>query len=109
MHRKDAVVAGQMPPGRREDGEEAADEGLGLEHELGLPGVVGFPQLQPHLARRQHREPLLRYFAEFEFVSYTMDFKGLPPSSDPGPLDLEVASDGSDTFLRTWIGVGYSY
>ncbi|MBW2732871.1 MAG: hypothetical protein JRH20_10810 [Deltaproteobacteria bacterium] len=51
----------------------------------------------------------LRYFAEFEFVSYTMDFKGLAPSSDPGPLDLEVASDGSDTFLRTWIGIGYSY
>lgn len=52
----------------------------------------------------------LRYFIEFEFARYGMDFKGLPAGEAlPGTIDLELASDGSDVFLRTWAGLAYAY
>lgn len=51
----------------------------------------------------------LFYFGTFEYLSFSMTFNGLNPADvRAGTADLALPSEGSDSFLRFWVGAGYA-
>ncbi len=51
----------------------------------------------------------LFYFATFEYLSFSMSFNGLSPTDVRAKTaDLALPSEGSDSFLRFWVGAGYA-
>jgi hypothetical protein len=51
----------------------------------------------------------ITYFLVAEFLRFTAEWKGLAEdTTNLGPLDRIVPTQGSDRFLRLWAGVGYA-
>lgn len=51
------------------------------------------------------------YFATFEYQSFSTDFAGLDPKTHPAQSctpQLNVATQGSDRYIRLWLGAGYA-
>ena len=78
-------------------GQEAVDAfgektgGFGWSARAGLSGRLAFG---------------LTYSAQAELIGFSSDFKGL--SARTAEVDSDVASSGSDFFVRFWLGLGYA-
>lgn len=62
--------------------------------------------------RGQHRSGIL-YFLSVEYLSFSVDFRGLDQNDPqqrlrPGYPDRAEPTKGSDSYLRFWLGLGYA-